>query len=172
MEKLKSIAVGTEIEVNDQGDTIICNFGSQEFYAGFKDLVENLEKIQRYVAGSEFKAKSEREQLQIMINKTHDIMHDIDRVFGADTCKKVFGDITPNPFMIADFFDQICPIAEKYTNGRTKELYENTIVVEREIILRFRTMENSMVVRDIDDEVRACIIYCLIHYQSTGMDIL
>ena len=26
--------------------------------------------------------------------------------------------------MIADFFDQICPIAEKYTNGRTKELYE------------------------------------------------
>ena len=31
MEKLKSIAVGTEIEVNDQGETIICNFGSQEF---------------------------------------------------------------------------------------------------------------------------------------------
>ena len=124
MEKLKNIAAGTEVQVNDQGDTIICNFGSQEFYAGFKDLVENLEKIQHYVAGSEFKAKSEREQLQIMINKTHDIMHDIDRVFGAETCKKVFGDITPNPFMIADFFDQICPIAEKYTNGRTKELYE------------------------------------------------
>ena len=59
-----------------------------------------------------------------MIDKTHGIMHDIDEVFGAETCKKVFGDITPNPFMIADFFDQIGPIAEKYANGRTKELYE------------------------------------------------
>lgn len=124
MEKLKRIAVGTEIEVNDQGDTIICNFGSQEFYAGFTDLVENLEKIQHYVSGSEFKAKPEREQLQIMIDKTHGIMRDIDAVFGAETCKKVFGDITPNPIMIADFFDQISPIAEKYANGRTKELYE------------------------------------------------
>lgn len=124
MEKLKNIAAGTEVQVNDQGDTIICNFGSQEFYAGFTDLVENLEKIQHYVSEGEFKAKPEREQLQIMINKTRDIMHNIDEVFGADTCKKVFGDITPNPFMIADFFDQIGPIAEKYANGRTKELYE------------------------------------------------
>ena len=124
MEKLKNIAAGTEVQVNDQGDTIICNFGSQEFYAGFTDLVEHLEKIQHYVSGGEFKEKTEREQLQIMIDKTHGIMHDIDEVFGAEACKKVFGDITPNPFMIADFFDQIGPIAEKYANGRTKELYE------------------------------------------------
>lgn len=124
MEKLNSIKAGTEVQVNDQGDTIICNFGSQEFYAGFTDLVKHLEEIQHYVAGSEFKAKPEREQLQIMIDKTHGIMHDIDEVFGAKTCEKVFGNITPNPFMIADFFDQISPIAEKYANGRTKELYE------------------------------------------------
>lgn len=72
MEKLQEIKKGTEVQVNDQGDTIICNFGSQEFYADFTDLVENLEKIKSYVAGEEFKKKSERDQLRIMIDKTHD----------------------------------------------------------------------------------------------------
>lgn len=124
MEKLQEIKKGTEVQVNDQGDTIICNFGSQEFYADFTDLVENLEKIKSYVAGEEFKKKSERDQLRIMIDKTHEIMRDIDQVFGEQTCKKVFGDITPNPILITDFFDQIIPIAQKYANGRNKELLE------------------------------------------------
>ena len=124
MEKLQTIKKGTEVQVNDQGDTISCNFGSQEFYADFTDLVENLEKIKSYVACEEFKKKSEREQLRIMIDKTHEIMHDIDLVFGEQTCKKVFGDITPSPILITDFFDQMIPIAEKYAKGRNKELLE------------------------------------------------
>lgn len=124
MEKINAIKSGTEVQVNDKGDTIICNFGSQEFYADFTDLVSNLEKIKIYVSGEEFKNKPEREQLQIMIGKTNEIMADIDRVFGEKTCQKVFGEITPSPILITDFFDQIIPIAQKYANGRNKELWE------------------------------------------------
>ena len=124
MEKINAIKSGTEVQVNDQGDTIICNFGSQEFYADFTELLDNLEKIKRYVAGEEFTKKPEMEQLRIMIGKTNDIMADIDRVFGEGTCHKVFGAITPNPILITDFFDQIIPIAQKYANGRSKELWE------------------------------------------------
>lgn len=124
MEKLNEIKSGTEVQVNDKGDTIICNFGTQEFYADFTDLVNNLEKIKKYVSGEEFKNKPEREQLQLMIGKTKEIMKDIDRVFGESTCQKVFGEITPNPILITDFFDQIIPIAQRYANGRNKELWE------------------------------------------------
>ena len=124
MEKINEIKSGTEVQVNNNGDTIVCNFGSQEFYAAFTELVNNLENVKKYVSAEEFKGKPEREQLQIMIAKTNEIMDDIDRVFGDQTCQKVFGDITPSPILLTDFFDQIIPIAQRYANGRTKELWE------------------------------------------------
>ena len=43
MEKINAIKGGTEVQVNDNGDTIVCNFGSQEFYADFIELIDNLE---------------------------------------------------------------------------------------------------------------------------------
>lgn len=124
MEKINAIKGGTEVQVNDKGDTIVCNFGSQEFYADFTELIDNLEKVKKYVAAEEFMRKPEIEQLRIMIGKTNEIMSDIDRVFGERTCKKVFGEITPSPILITDFFDQIIPIARRYANGRNKELWE------------------------------------------------
>ena len=45
MEKINAIKGGTEVQVNDNGDTIVCNFGSQEFYADFTELIDNLEKV-------------------------------------------------------------------------------------------------------------------------------
>lgn len=103
MEKINAIKGGTEVQVNDNGDTIVCNFGSQEFYADFTELIDNLEKVKKYVAAEEFTRKPEIEQLRIMIGKTNEIMSDIDRVFGERTCKKVFGEITPSPILITDF---------------------------------------------------------------------
>ena len=94
MEKINAIKGGTEVQVNDNGDTIVCNFGSQEFYADFTELIDNLEKVKKYVST------------------------------GERTCKKVFGEITPSPILITDFFDQIIPIAQRYANGRNKELWE------------------------------------------------
>lgn len=47
MEKINAIKGGTEVQVNDKGDTIVCNFGSQEFYADFTELIDNLEKVKK-----------------------------------------------------------------------------------------------------------------------------
>ena len=64
MEKINAIKGGTEVQVNDNGDTIVCNFGSQEFYADFTELIDNLEKVKKYVATEEFTRKPEIEQLR------------------------------------------------------------------------------------------------------------
>ena len=51
-------------------------------------------------------------------------MSDIDNMFGENACKKVFGDIIPNPYLIADFLDQLTPIAEQYMDARQKKISE------------------------------------------------
>lgn len=76
--------------------------------------------------------KPEIEQLRIMIGKTNEIMSDIDRVFGERTCKKVFGEITPSPILITDFFDQIIPIAQRYAMVETRSFGRNT--AEKEMV--------------------------------------
>jgi len=46
----------------------------------------------------------------------------IDRVFGEDTCKKVFGDVLPDDVLIWDFFEQITPILEKMSAERGEKI--------------------------------------------------
>lgn len=129
--KINAIKGGTEVQVNDKGDTIVCNFGSQEFYADFTELIDNLEKL-KICSCRRIYEKPEIEQLRIMIGKTNEIMSDIDRVFGERTCKKVFGEITPSPILITDFFDQIIPIAQRYAMVETRSFGRNT--AEKEMV--------------------------------------
>ena len=68
--------------------------------------------------------KTERGQLKYTIDKTKEIMIGIDNLFGRDACKKVFGDIIPSAYLIADFFEQLTPIAKKYKDARQKQIAE------------------------------------------------
>lgn len=120
MENKIRVNSGIVVEVNDNGDTITVNAEDQGFIEKFFSLNENLEKITTEVQAEELKKKSEREQLHRIIDKTKEIMADIDSLFGENACRKVFGDIIPNPYLIADFFEQLTPIAEQYMDKRQK----------------------------------------------------
>lgn len=120
MENKIRVNSGIVVEVNDNGDTITVNAEDQGFIDKFFGLNENLEKITAEIQTEELKKKSEREQLHYMIDKTKEIMEGIDQLFGEDACRKVFGEIIPNPYLIADFFEQLTPIAEQYMNERQK----------------------------------------------------
>lgn len=124
MENKIRVNSGIVVEVNDNGDTITVNAEDQEFIDKFFALNENLERITKEMEAPELKEKSEREQLHCLMDKTKDIMEDIDSLFGENACKKVFGDIIPNPYLIADFFEQLTPIAEQYMDARQKKIAE------------------------------------------------
>ena len=96
MENVQKIRVsrGIVIEVNDAGETITLNVEDTMFL----------------------------DHVTLMIERTKGRRARIDDIFGADTCRKVFGDTVPGPYMIADFFDQLMPIAEKYMDERQKEI--------------------------------------------------
>lgn len=110
---------GIVVEVNDNGDTITVNAEDQYFIEKFLGLNEKLDSIAK-TDTKELEEKSEREQIGFMIETTKEIMTEIDGLFGENACKKVFGDIVPSPYLIADFFEQLAPIATQYMDERQK----------------------------------------------------
>lgn len=113
---------GIVVSVNDSGDTITINADDQIFLEKFYTMIERIETIGEKIKSDEMKNKSGRERLQFMIDNTKEIMSDIDGLFGSDSCKKVFGDIVPSYYLLADFFDQIIPIVQEYANERQKKI--------------------------------------------------
>lgn len=113
---------GIVVEVNDNGDTITVNAEDQNFIDKFFDLRERLNTLAGKMSGSDVQNQGEREQLRTLIDGTKEIMADIDLLFGENACRKVFGDIIPNPYLIADFFEQLTPIARQYMDERQKKI--------------------------------------------------
>ncbi len=46
----------------------------------------------------------------------------IDNIFGAEASRKIFGNILPDMYMIADFFEKISPFIEKYQKERSQTI--------------------------------------------------
>lgn len=122
--KMNEINVRSDIvvSVNKNGDTITVNVEDQGFIERFYGLIDRLNAIEETMKSEEVKKLGQREQLQRMIAETKCIMADIDVLFGEGCCRKAFGDIVPSPYLIADFFDQLTPIAEQYMNERQKRI--------------------------------------------------
>lgn len=119
---MQSIRVksGIEIEVNDAGETIVAHVEDTMFVNRFYGLLDTFDKISRDFEGESVKEMTEREQLQFVIDKNKQVMEEMDGLFGENCCRKVFGEIIPSSYLVADFFDQLIPIFEKYANERQK----------------------------------------------------
>ncbi len=124
MENKIRVSSGIKITVNDNGDTITINAEDQNFMSRFMELNDNLQKMVNELNSTDMKGKSQREQLNFLMDKTKEIMAGIDEVFGKDACKKVFGDIIPSSYLIADFFEQLMPIAKQYVSERREKINE------------------------------------------------
>lgn len=115
------IKSGIDVKVNDQGDTIKIRTDDAVFIQGFYDLVDTIQNIKNNLQG-EMEGKSEREKISVTIKHNREVMNGIDALFGDETCRKVFGDIVPSTYLLADFFHQLIPIVEQYANERKKEI--------------------------------------------------
>lgn len=119
------------IEVNDNGDYITLNFSDHSFPERFFSM---LDKVQAMTEEAEPKEATIRQQyeagsmelmraltaLDAEIHKA--ISAEVDGLFGPDTCKKVFGDIVPGVELYDDFFSQLMPYFEKFSNERKQRL--------------------------------------------------
>lgn len=120
-----------KIEVNDDGEYIVLNFGDQDFPNRFFSM---LDRVQARADSATEEEKSIRDQFEedsqeftrAMFSFNCDlhryIMSEIDALFGAETCRKVFGDIVPGLELFEDFFNQLMPYFEQYGEERAKKL--------------------------------------------------
>jgi len=118
---MKEIRVsrGIEINVNDAEETICIPVEDQNLTVKFFGLVEMLENIEKEAG------KADRESIdgvKHMIELTKELMAEIDNMFGQESCRKIFGDIVPGPYALADFFEQVTPIIEDHMDKRQKEI--------------------------------------------------
>lgn len=123
MENLR-VSGGIDICVNDEGEKITLRANDQKFMRGFDELAESLKSLSEDDELKAAKALPRQEQLNLTIQKTEGIMRMLDDVFGEGSCKKIFGDTVPVPYLIADFFDQLIPIINRGTSERRKALSE------------------------------------------------
>jgi len=123
MNKIR-VKSGIQIEVNDKGETITVNIDDHTFLERFYGVVQKLEDVKARIKAENLKDKDQKEQLEYYIEQIRDIMTSIDELFGSGACAKVFGDIVPSPFLIADFFEQMIPIVKKYTDERKSKISE------------------------------------------------
>lgn len=121
-----SISLDTQvkkIKVNDQGDYITIPLGDQGFVKRFYKLVETFEiKQQEYntvVKNRDLSAKEEIDHLEEMHKA---FMDDIDYLFGTGTCQKVFPDMIPDLFLIAELLEQLTPHIKKFVGERNKKI--------------------------------------------------
>lgn len=105
------------IEVNDDGDTINLNLGDSEFQKKGMEIYNALtEKIKIMEAITE----ETDENLQKIEDIRKSMVKSIDDWIGKDTCKKVFGNISPSLDLITIFISEIIPFFEEYNDNREK----------------------------------------------------
>ncbi len=118
-----SVKSSLRINVNDEGGVILIPVEDTQFIADFFDMLDAFsqasESIRRKTAG-----KNMEEQVKPVAEEMRGMMTQLDNLFGEGCCQKVFGNIVPTPYIMADFFDQMVPILNKYANSRQSKIAE------------------------------------------------
>lgn len=138
MNKINVASEAVQITVNDAGETITLNLQDQRFIHTVTALVTDFNAdTEQYKARCEEIAAMPHDtseerfaQFTALAAVNNDVCGmlkgKVDDVFGADTCRKVFGDIVPSIDAFADFFNQLSDIMAERCSVRLEKLRQYT----------------------------------------------
>lgn len=136
MDKLRVDSGVKKIEVNDDGECIEFSLTSSDFFRAFLDISQwfDEQKNRQDIKEMEQQEDAVLEDkgsinygtvntiLDIREKISKEACEKIDNIFGPESSRKIFGGIIPDLFMIADFFEQIAPLIEKYAKERNQTI--------------------------------------------------
>lgn len=126
-----------KIDVNDAGEYIEFSIVNNDFFRAFFDLLrwfddqENRKEIKEIdeqsdkVAsedGTEINYDAANNVLDLRDKISKEACEKIDNIFGDEASRKIFGGVVPDMYMIADFFEKISPLIEKYQKERSQTI--------------------------------------------------
>jgi hypothetical protein len=110
-----------KIEVNDKGEYIELNFNDRSFPHRFFELIKSFESKEKEFMDRAKKIeileeKDEKTKASLELDKEihYFLLKEVDKVFGNDTCKKVFGDIIPSAECYKEFFEALMPYFQEF----------------------------------------------------------
>ena len=123
MEKLRIDNGKKKIEVNDNGDYIEFSVGDYGFIEEFGKFAEWMQQQENNkMEPSENTVDGAMEMLRKKKEICQEACKRIDKLFGEGTCKKVFGDISPDEYMIAEFAEAILALMNKFGKERKQSI--------------------------------------------------
>lgn len=116
---------GIQIEVNDAGEYIVAYVSDQNFVKKFYDLVEKMNQAADYMGSGEVEQMDIEKKLQVSMEKSREIMCEIDTVFGEKASEKIFGvGVVPSGYAIGELIEQLIPVFQGYADERQKKIAE------------------------------------------------
>ena len=108
-----------KIEVNDSGDFIMLQLKNTTFMSNLIGLMRELEANSKNLLSQvpQIECNSVKEVSAVMDQAAEvcgRLAERTDEVFGAGTCRKVFGEHPPGIYEFSDFFGQIGALIRKY----------------------------------------------------------
>lgn len=126
-----------KIEVNDAGEYIEFSVVSNNFFKAFSNLLQWFESQEQRQDIKEMEEQEEKivsenggginyaaldRVLNIREKISKEASEKIDDIFGPDASRKIFSGTDPDMFSIAEFFEKIAPIIEKYAKDRNQSI--------------------------------------------------
>lgn len=121
IEKIR-VSSGIKVEVNDDGETITIPVEDVNFMDRFYNMIDCIKASAGKLTSTN--TDDTREQLKIIIGECNNISQEMDNLFGQGSCRKIFGDVTPTPYAVIDFYNQIGPIIERYASERQRKIMQ------------------------------------------------
>lgn len=120
---------GKKVEVNDAGEYITLDLYDVGFLGRTLGLIKQFEDGAKSLSAQAEAANRESvDEIRDLARKSDEecgkLAAKIDEVFGADSCRKIFGERTPGIYELADFFGQIGELIKKYGNERAEKYKE------------------------------------------------
>lgn len=126
-----------KIEVNDAGEYIEFSVVNSGFFRAFFELLQWFEEQKTRKEIKEMEEQSDKvvsddgnkinygaanSMLDIRDKISREACEKIDNIFGCEASRKIFGSVAPDMYMIADFFEKISPLIEKYQKERRQTI--------------------------------------------------
>lgn len=127
---------GKKIEVNDAGEYIVLDLYDIGFTGSILGLIKEFEgSAKNLSAHAEAVSRESVDEICELARKSEEecgkFAARIDEVFGADACRKIFGERTPGIYELADFFGQIGELIKKYGDERIEKYKEKYAKYDR-----------------------------------------